>query len=297
MDKLKRRDILLASLGAATLLTMPDQGLAGSGQAGSSAHGTLRVKNLVIGEGRPKIIVSITGASQDAMLEQARSLARLRDVDIVEFRVDHLDQALNPTEVAAIATLVASAIGGKPLLTTFRTKREGGEKAIDGAHYAAIYDALLGTKAADLLDLELAMLEAKPVSFVQKRARAAGVPVLLSHHDFSGTPPVERMLAILAEEADKGADICKLAVMPKNADDVIRLLDATCRMRAKHPDRPLLTMAMGGLGAVTRISGEIFGAAATFGKVGGSSAPGQLDVADVKSVIDTLGRALEAGGK
>ncbi|MCJ2058649.1 type I 3-dehydroquinate dehydratase [Methylobacterium sp. J-048] len=288
MADLKRRDLLAAGAGGAALLA-----LAGPAPAGAAPGGVVRVKGLAIGEGRPKIIVSLAGKTPEAVLEQARALAGRPEIDIVELRVDHLAEALDPAASAALVAPVAASIGGKPLLATFRTKREGGETAIEAPRYAAIYQALLDTKAVDLIDIEFALLEAPAVAAVQRRAQGAGVAVLLSHHDFAGTPPTESLLALLEEQAARGADICKLAVMPKDAGDVIRLLDATRQMRSRHPDQLLLTMAMGGLGAVTRVSGAVFGSAATFGKVGAASAPGQMDVADLRSVIDALGRALE----
>ncbi|MCJ2138478.1 type I 3-dehydroquinate dehydratase [Methylobacterium sp. E-066] len=288
MTDLKRRDLLAAGAGGAALLA-----LAGPAPARAAPGGVVQVKGLAIGEGRPKIIVSLAGKTPEAVLEQAHALAGRPEIDIVELRIDHLAEALDPAASAALAAPVAASIGGKPLLATFRTKREGGETAIEPTRYAALYQALLDTKAVDLIDLELALLEAPAVATVQRRAQGAGVAVLLSHHDFGGTPPTERMLALLEEQAARGADICKLAVMPKDAGDVIRLLEATRQMRSRHPDRPLLTMAMGALGAVTRVSGAVFGSAATFGKVGAASAPGQMDVADLRSVIDALGRALE----
>ena len=75
-----------------------------------------------------------------------------------------------------------------------------------------------------------------------------------------------------------GADICKIATMPHSPADVLTLLDATRIMAEEHADRPLITMAMGALGIVSRVSGETFGSAATFGMAGTPSAPGQIPV-------------------
>ena len=88
-----------------------------------------------------------------------------------------------------------------------------------------------------------------------------------------------------------GAYICKIATMPHSPADVLTLLDATRIMSAEHADRPLITMAMGALGIVSRVSGETFGSAATFGMAGTPSAPGQIPVEDLHEVMTVLGRA------
>ena len=77
---------------------------------------------------------------------------------------------------------------------------------------------------------------------------------------------------------DLGADIAKLAVMPRNRADAARLLLATAQAAAQRPGKALITMSMGRDGAVTRYCGGAFGSAATFGTLSAASAPGQPPV-------------------
>ena len=79
---------------------------------------------------------------------------------------------------------------------------------------------------------------------------------------------------------DLGADIAKLAVMPRNRADAARLLLATAQAAAQRPGKALITMSMGRDGAVTRYCGGAFGSAATFG-----SAPGQPPVTLLKEKL------------
>ena len=52
---------------------------------------------------------------------------------------------------------------------------------------------------------------------------------------------------------------------------------------------PVVTMSMGGLGAVSRVSGAVFGSALTFATAGGApSAPGQLPVERVRAMLELL---------
>jgi 3-dehydroquinate dehydratase I len=90
-----------------------------------------------------------------------------------------------------------------------------------------------------------------------------GIPVILAFHDFQATPSSECLLAKLDAMRDAGADVAKLAVMPRNADDVMRLLQATAQVRRAFPDLPLSIMAMGALGSITRVAGFLYGSCAT----------------------------------
>ena len=60
---------------------------------------------------------------------------------------------------------------------------------------------------------------------------------------------------------DYGADIPKMAVMPKSKQDVLTLLSATLEMSEQFADRPIITMSMAGTGVVSRLTGETFGSA------------------------------------
>ena len=83
------------------------------------------------------------------------------------------------------------------------------------------------------------------------------------------------------------ADILKIAVTPNEIGDVARLLKITGRTSINY-EKPLITMAMGKMGTVTRVAGEFFGSDVTFGVVGETSAPGQLQVRDLRLILETL---------
>ena len=113
-----------------------------------------------------------------------------------------------------------------------------------------------------------------------------------SNHDFAGTPARDEIVARLLAMQRLGADICKIATMPHSPADVLTLLDATRIMAEGHADRPLITMAMGALAIVSRVSGETFGSAATFGMAGHPvRPPGQIPVEDLHAVLTVLRRA------
>lgn len=94
----------------------------------------------------------------------------------------------------------------------------------------------------------------------------------------------------LLKQESLGADVLKLAVTPRDGTDVARLLMATTKVRQRS-DRPLLTMAMGGMGTISRMAGETFGSNLTFGALGQASAPGQLDAHTLRAALDGLHEA------
>ena len=92
----------------------------------------------------------------------------------------------------------------------------------------------------------------------------------------------------LCKMQELGADIPKIAVMPTCRRDVLTLLCATEEMYTEHADRPIITMSMAGTGLISRLCGEVFGSALTFGAAKKASAPGQAAVNDLNNMLQFL---------
>ena len=110
----------------------------------------------------------------------------------------------------------------------------------------------------------------------------------MSNHDFEKTPSFDEITGRLIGMKQLGADVAKLACMPNSAKDVLTLLSATEAVKAQYPDEPIITMSMGKLGVISRISGELFGSALTFGSAKKASAPGQLEVTALRQILQAL---------
>lgn len=253
----------------------------------------LNIKGIAIGEGRPKLIVPTTGELASEMLASVQKLAAVKEIDVVELRLDYLVNALDKTAVAALTRQVAEHLPEKILLVTFRTQAEGGAAAISDADYGQLYLEILQNGSVDLLDLEMFRSEAI-VREVVSQAHKQGVSVVMSSHDFEKTPPKEEIVRRLRQQQTLGADILKIATMPQNAGDVLNLMAATWEVHSQHSDKPLLTMAMGGVGVASRLLGELTGSALTFGMVGKTSAPGQIAAADLHTVLEIIHQAGKA---
>ena len=290
-----RRDVLMAgsSLFAARLLpeAAPGATSASASELAARPLRTVKIRDVVIGEGRVKTIVPITGTTADEAIAQARVIGGSAQTDVVEFRVDFLDIALDAGKLAALGPKVAAQLNGKPLIVTFRTKAEGGNKTIADADYGALYKALLKAQFADLIDVEMFRSEAV-VRRLVAGAHQVGAFIVMSNHDFSGTPPAAELLARLRRQQELGADVLKLAMMPRDPSDVLELLRATWEMASRYAERPMMTMSMGGTGVVSRLAGEIFGSAMCFGMIGRASAPGQVEVERLAAVLDIVHRSL-----
>lgn len=254
---------------------------------------TVTVRNTVIGEGRPKICVPLVGTTRAALLEEASALADSR-ADLIEWRADWYEDVSDLTKVLETARGLRSLTGELPLLFTFRSAAEGGCRAISPQDYRALNLAAAESGLIDLVDVELFAGEngfSGPCSLAGElicSLHEAGVKVIASNHDFSRTPGEEELIRRLMKMQELGADIPKLAVMPRCREDVLTLLSATLKMSSRLADRPIITMSMGSHGLVSRLAGETFGSALTFGSASRASAPGQIKASDLADILDVL---------
>lgn len=297
---MKIRNCLLSSLLAVPLLACVPAVQAQVATSAGAAQVTQRhavpfvIRGVAIGQGVPKAIVPTTGKTVEDVLQQAAVIGANADADMIEFRIDYLDFATDPAKVAALGKQVAEAARHKPMILTFRTKEEGGAKAIADVDYGKLYAALLKGGFIDLLDVEM-FRDPAVVKAVVAEAHKAGVKIVMSSHDFKKTPDASEIVARLRKQDEMGADVLKIAVMPQSPEDVLKLLDASVQIRQKHSTKPLLVMSMGGVGAITRLSGEVFGSDMTFGMIGVPSAPGQVDVKQLHQVLETIHAAVTGG--
>lgn len=248
------------------------------------------VRNVTLGAGAPKICVPFVGKNEAELLIEVANVQDL-DFDLIEWRVDFFDNVADTVKVKEIAMNLREKLGDTPILFTFRSKKEGGVREFPEADYFALNEAMIESGLVDLVDVELFMTEASVKAVVQK-ANDHNVKVVMCNHDFDATPAKDEIVKRLCMMQDLGADVCKIAVMPTSSEDVLTLLSATNEMHKKHANRPIVTMSMGGTGMISRLSGEIFGSAMTFGAATKASAPGQVPVGELRQVLDLLHRNL-----
>lgn len=251
---------------------------------------TITIRDVVFGEGRPKICIPIMPHTLEeipAILESLNGLP----FDIIEWRMDHFSDIMNFDSMKKAIHALREGLQSTPLLATFRTHKEGGVMELSTEDYVALNKAVIDTKVADFVDIECFTGDSEVKNLVD-HAHANGMYVIMSNHDFDKTPAKEEIVSRLCLMQEKNADIPKIALMPTCKKDVLTLLDATREMSEEHADRPIITMSMASDGIISRLAGEVFGSCLTFGAAGQASAPGQIGVKDLKTVLDILHKSL-----
>ena len=173
------------------------------------------VRGCRIGEGRPKVILPIVERTEAAILEKAAAFSTLC-ADCVEWRVDLFDAAADPGAVVHCLAKLRVLLKEKLLLVTLRTKEEGGSIPVSHEGYLRFLRTVLDTDCADLIDIEFFTAGTDLPALVQD-AHTAGVKVVCSSHDFHKTPPKAELVSRMVAMQQAGADLPKLAVMPRNA--------------------------------------------------------------------------------
>lgn len=247
---------------------------------------TVYIKELAIGEGRPKICVPVCGKSREEILREAESVREL-PADLVEWRADWYEDVFDRVCLEEMLQSLRHKLGDKPLLFTFRSIQEGGEKPIRPDQYLEVSRTVCASGQADALDVELFM-DSKITKEIIDMAHRQGMVVIASNHDFIKTPEKDEMTRRLILMDEMGADILKIAVMPKSKTDVLELLMATEEMGRLYTEKPVVTMSMGPMGLLSRLAGETFGSAITFGAGAKASAPGQMPAKQLEKVLDAI---------
>jgi len=233
-----------------------------------------------------KTIVPITAKTKEQAIAQAKVIAANADADLAEFRIDLLSFASDSKQVIALGHELKQILGTKPMIATIRTHNEGGQLTISDADYGKTYQAYLQQPFMDMLDVEM-FRDQQIVKNTVKLAHAKKVLIVMSNHDFQKTPAEAEIIKRLLKQDELGADILKIAVMPQSKQDVFTLMNATLKV-SQQSKKPLLTMSMGKLGTISRIATANMGGSFSFGMIGEASAPGQIDVTQLKQFLKTV---------
>lgn len=246
----------------------------------------LCVRNIEIGMGMPKICIPVVKQTTGEILEYIGQIMELQP-DIIELRMDWYEHIRDTEATQRLLEMVRQLAGETVLLFTIRTSNEGGELTVSVEEYMNLCRMACESGCIDLLDVE-AFMDDHVLMEIAKFAHKKQVYVIGSNHDFEKTPPEDEITRRLEYMGQQGADIAKIAVMPRTEKDVVTLLQATTDYYDKGNTKPIVTMSMGGTGMISRLVGEIFGSAITFASGGEVSAPGQIQVDDVRTMLALL---------
>ena len=244
------------------------------------------VRNVRIGEGKPKVCVPILGESKEQILGSAREIMAL-EIDLVEWRADWYEFVFEKEKVTEVLSELREILGDIPLLFTFRTSEEGGNRTVSDEQYIELNKNACDSGSVDMIDVQMFSGE-ELIEEIISYAHEKNIIVVGSNHDFLGTPSMKQLVTRFQLMQHFKADIIKMAVMPRTRADVIALLLATEEMVSKHAKVPVVSMSMSKLGVISRVAGELFGSSITFASAGRTSAPGQVSVNEMKMMLDIL---------
>lgn len=252
----------------------------------------IKIRNLIINEGNVRVAISITQTSFENILKEARELVDANDleksIDIVELRVDYFEDVFDKEKLKFLLINLRNILHDLPIIFTFRSKNEGGQKNISKTDYLNIYKFVIESKLVDLIDVEFFMGN-EVLEEIIKYSRKYNIKTIISNHDFEKTPSKEIILDRLKKMNDLDCDILKIALMPKNKLDVLELLSASISIR-NYTYKPLIVISMGDLGVMSRVFSEMFNSCITFASLKNSSAPGQLNVKYLNQILNLINK-------
>ena len=249
------------------------------------------VRNLTIGEGKPKICVLVMGKNKEEILKEAKKAVG-SVADLIEWRADRLtEREFDEDFHNEILSEMREIVGDMPIIYTFRTLLEGG-KEIENEKYKDIILSVANAGITDLIDVEIFSFKLKARDIIDEIHSFTDVKVIGSYHDFEGTPDTAELVYRLSVIDNCNADILKIATMPHKKKDVMRIMTATILTYTRPNTKPIISIAMGSMGRVTRLLGEFTGSSITFASIGNESAPGQMEINEVREILDRLDKVL-----
>ena len=221
-----------------------------------------------------KLVVSVMPKS----LEEAQGIDAMRyiDADIIEWRADFLPKEA----ILQVAPAIFEKFAGRELLFTLRTRAEGGEIDLDSAEYVQIIKDVAQLYQPEYIDFEY-------FSHKDVFEEMLDFPNLfLSYHNFQETP--ENMMEILSELTSLTPKVVKVSVMAHTEQDVLDLMNFTRGFKTLNPEQEYVTISMGKVGKVSRITSDVTGSSWSFASLDEASAPGQISLSSMKKIREIL---------
>lgn len=221
-----------------------------------------------------KLVVSVMPKS----LEEAQAIDANRyvEADIIEWRADFLPK----DEILQVAPAIFEKFAGRELLFTLRTRAEGGEIDLSAQEYVQVIKDVTQLYQPEYVDFEY---------FGNKDVfdQMLDFPnLVLSYHNFQETP--ENMMEILSELTSLNPKVVKVSVMAHTEQDVLDLMNFTRGFKTLNPEQEYVTISMGKVGKVSRITSDVTGSSWSFASLDVASAPGQISLSNMKKIREIL---------
>ncbi|MEI6385769.1 MAG: type I 3-dehydroquinate dehydratase [Spirochaetota bacterium] len=248
------------------------------------------MKGVQIGSGpSPLICTPLVGKTEEAILgELAAVLPRVPDV--IEWRADFFAALSDTKAVIEMVRRIGEVASDCTLIFTIRSHREGGQpNSLSDREAIELSAAICRETGIDYVDCELSN-KTGDIEYLRDIAHSSGTKIIGSYHNFELTPDMDFLVGRMLAAKDLGLDVAKVAVMPRSEFDVLTLLGATL-LGKQRSGLPLITMSMGGLGSVSRMVGGVFGSGLSFAVGQSASAPGQVPIEELRTVLGIVERS------
>ena len=221
-----------------------------------------------------KLIVSVMPRSIEEA--QAIDVMRYHDADIIEWRADFLPKEA----ILQVAPAIFEKFAGRELVFTLRTRSEGGQIDLSSEEYVQIIKEVAQLYQPDYIDFEY-------FSYKDVFDQMLDFPnLVLSYHNFQETP--ENLMEILSELTSLKPKVVKIAVMANTEQDVLDLMNFTRGFKTLNPEQEYVTISMGKVGKVSRITSDVTGSSWSFASLDEASAPGQISLSSMKKIRELL---------
>lgn len=257
----------------------------------------IKIKDLLIGDGIPKICVPLNGRTGEEILSQL-AIALRGPCDILEWRADFYLTYQGTTQWQPMLSKIRSKTK-TPLIFTLRSESEGGHSTMRRSDALALLRDVCEQGDVDFVDIELfeedGSLDEAKMEFLVETAHGNNKKVILSNHDFDKTPDMDAIIKRLQAMERLGADLPKVAYMPQAKEDVTMLLEAAHIVSTDIMHRPFVAISMGEMGKESRICGGAYGSAITFATPPSTdgqntTAPGQMKASELhRCICETYG--------
>ena len=221
-----------------------------------------------------KLIVSVMPRSIEEA--QAIDVLRYQDADIIEWRADFLPKEA----ILQVAPAIFEKFAGRELVFTLRTRAEGGQIELSSEEYVQMIKEVVQLYQPDYIDFEY-------FNYKDVFDQMLDFPnLVLSYHNFQETP--ENLMEILSELTSLNPKIVKIAVMANTEQDVLDLMNFTRGFKTLNPEQEYVTISMGKVGKVSRITSDVTGSSWSFASLDEASAPGQISLSSMTKIREIL---------
>ena len=219
--------------------------------------------------------------------------------DAVELRLDLFKPEEREAKRVKAFVEALREVAKAGVILTNRSASEGGKFEGSEDERLSLLKEALEASEADAVDVEY-FAEPRKRAEIVALSRKLNATVIFSFHDFAGMPDAAELEHLALKMHAEGADIAKIAVTPETAEDALKLLELTLKLKASKAskagkgeaagEKGVAFIGMGSVGRHLRVLAPIYGSALTYGFLEGeeSVAPGQLSISELRSMIDKL---------